>query len=44
MFRFARVAGGSILLTTVLDVSSKSEQAARILEQAAVRALHDRLK
>ena len=43
-FRFARAAGGSILLTTVLDVSSKSEQAARVLEQAVSRALHDRAK
>ena len=43
-FRFARAAGGSILLTTVLDVSSKSEPAARMLEQAVARALHDRAR
>jgi nucleotide-binding universal stress UspA family protein len=41
-FRFARSVGGSILLATVLDVTSKSEQAARILEQAVSRALRDR--
>ena len=41
-FRFARAAGGSILLATVLDVSRRSEHAARTLEEAVLRALRDR--